>query len=167
MFLLSLFALVAQPSLNSSVDHARLSAAADEVALALKYAQASAAGTGQACRVTFDDSAETLEVERLTSAADFEDGSLSEISRELAETVSFAPVMHPLKRGHDYTVDFSNDTGVQGVDILSAVFGSGGSITYGATGAPSDGGTVRLSRSGREVAVSVDGLSGKCTVSGL
>ena len=167
VFLLGVFAIVAQPALNSSVDHAKLSAAAGEVATAIKFAQTTAVTTGQSCRVTVDASADTLAVEQLTSAADFSDPTLSEISRGSAESISYRLVGHPINRGKSYSLDFKRTTGFGGVDVVSAVFGSGSSVTFDGLGAPSDGGVVTLERGGRLATVSVDGVSGKVTVSGL
>ena len=167
VFLLSVIALAAQPSLNSSVDHAKLSAAADEVALALEFAQARAASSGLACRVTIDEFADTLAVEQLVSAADFMDGSLTEIDRDLAESISFRRVWHPLKRGKPYKLDFAGEPGFAGVEVVAAAFGAGNSVTFDAFGAPSDGGAVTIGQGGRQVLVTVDGLSGRVTVTGL
>ena len=111
--------------------------------------------------------AEILEVEQLTSAADFEDGALDEIDRALAESMSFQSMGHPIRRGIDYRLDFSTGTGIKGVDILAATFGAGSSVTFDGTGRPSAGGIVRLGRGDREVIVAVDEISGKVTVSGL
>jgi type II secretory pathway pseudopilin PulG len=164
---LSMFALAAQPALNSSVDHARLSAASDEVALALKYAQASAASSGIEYRVTFDEAAETLLVERLESAADFTDGALTEIDRSVAESISYQVVWHPLKMGKAYEVDFSRDTGISGVDIFDAAFGSASAVSFDSLGIPSDGGSVRLRQGKREATVTMDAVSGRLSISGI
>jgi len=167
VLVMGVVALVAQPAVNSSLDHAKLSAAADEVVAAFRYARATAAATGAPCRVTLDASADVMVVEQFRSSVDFTDPGLTEISRSAAESMSFVSMERPMQRGKAYSLDFQHGRGYGGVDIVSVSLGPGSSVTFDRFGMPSSGGTVTLARGVRRVVISIDGLSGRATVSGL
>jgi prepilin-type N-terminal cleavage/methylation domain-containing protein len=162
--LLSVILVVAQPALNPSTDNAKVSAAAGQIVSALEFAQVTAASSGRSCRVTIDDSADTLAVEQLKSGVDFTDSGLSQVSRGLAESESYQRMWHPISRGKYYSLDFTNGVGFGGVDITAASFGAGSSVIFDARGAPSDAGVVTISRGDRQVSVILDGLTGKVTI---
>jgi type II secretion system protein H len=160
---LGLAAAIAKPLLGASVDSARLSAAAAEVASALDYARFEAASGGRPCRVTVDAAADTVAVEQLRCAVDFADPALAEVTRSQAEVQSFVEMWHPVRRGFRYRVDLGGEGRLGGVDVTAASFGAGASVVFDAGGAPSDGGSVVLERGGRIVTVTLDGLTGKVT----
>lgn len=161
MLVLGLVAAAGQPVINSSVDRARLSAAADQVVAALEYARHSAAACGSPWRVTVDATADTLGVERLRSDVDFTDPALTEVARSQAEALSYSAVRHPANRGSRYRVDFGNGAGYRSVDVVSAEFWSGGSVIFDARGVPSGAGRVVLERGGRRATVTLDALTGR------
>ena len=120
--------------------------------------------TGKQTSVTIDAAADTVLVERYKINGDILSGA-SEMSQSDVESGSTVTVSHPFKRGEDYNIVFANEDRLNGVDIVSAVFGAGNSVTFDATGGPSNGGTVTLAFGSRQVTITVDSLSGRVTSS--
>jgi Tfp pilus assembly protein FimT len=166
VFILGLAAAVGGPALNSSLDSARVSSAADEVVAALEFARMTASSGGRPCRVSFDPAADTLAVQQLRSSVDLTDPALTEVLRVAAETVAYGAVWHPLRKGKRYHIDFGNAVGFGDVNISSATFGGGSSVIFATSGSPSSAGTVVLERNGRSVVVTLDELTGKVAKSG-
>jgi len=164
MLILGIIAMSALPYLHSGLEDSKLSGAASEVTVALEYAQLAAMTTGKQTSVTIDDAADAVLVERYKINGDILSGA-SEMSQSDVESGSTVPVSHPTKRGEDYNIVFANEDRLNGVDIVSAVFGAGNSVTFDATGGPSNGGTVTLALGSRQVTVTVDSLSGRVTSS--
>ena len=72
---------------------------------------------------------------------------------------------YPLNPGSDYTIYLGDQAMFGGVDVTVVNFGGGDTVTFDALGEPSDGGTVTLGYGNGQSVVTLDGLSGKVTVS--
>jgi len=70
VLMLGIMVMAAAPGLNSGLNDARLSGAAEEVVTALEFAQMTAATSGSRTRVTIDAAMDTIIVERLSSSID-------------------------------------------------------------------------------------------------
>lgn len=162
LLILALTSMLALPKMGSALNRARLSGAAGEVVIALEYARLIAMTTGGRTRVTVDETADTILVERFKIPGDLLGGA-AEIPQEEVENGGFVTMGHPVVRGSEYYIVFSGEDRFNAVDILSSAFGAGNFLTFDTLGVPSAGGTVTLSRGNRQVAVSVDSSTGKVT----
>ena len=159
---MGIIATMVTPTLMSGMEASKLSAAADEIAVALEYGQLAAMTSGAEMRVTIDAGADSILVERFEITGDIMAGGAQMAENDI-DTGAFATVAHPYNRGEDYSIAFADEDRFKGVDIGSATFGAGNSVTFDAMGRPSDGGTVTLSLGARQVTLTVDALSGKVT----
>jgi type II secretory pathway pseudopilin PulG len=162
--MLGILTMLSWPQLSSALAQARLSGAAEEIVNALEFAQQKALSSGIETRVIIDDSADNIEVEKFTPTHDLL-GSETELNESQVENAIFKTIDHPLKKGTNYTIVFADESRFKAVDIVTATFGAGNSVTYNPMGAPSSGGTVTLAYGNRQVFVSVDALTGKISVS--
>ena len=119
---------------------------------------------GKQTRATIDAGADAVLVERYRINGDILGGA-SEMPQNDVESGSFVTMSHPINRGEDYNIVFANEDRLNGVDIASSVFGAGNSVTFDATGSPSDGGTVTLAFGSGQIIITVDSLSGRVTSS--
>ena len=163
LVLLGIVAMMGLPTVTAVLEEARLDAAAQEVASALEFARTVAMTTGVDTRVTFDNAAGTIRVERWVSAADLTGGGAT-LAQGTVESGAFAPLGHPLLRGSDYIVDLAPRERFGGPLTVQASFGSGSGVRFQALGVPGSGGTVGLSLPGRSVTVTLAPWSGKVEV---
>jgi len=164
VLILGIIATNALPTLNSGLTDSKLSGAAGEIVTALEYAQLNAMTTGAKIRVTIDDTADTILVERFNIDGDIFGGAAVMTESDI-DNGTFGTMDHPFNRGEDYLITFTAEDRFNGVDIASSVFGAGNSVTFDMLGAPSEGGTVTLSLGDKEITVAVDSLTGKVTSS--
>lgn len=162
LLLMGIIATMVMPTLMSGMEASKLSAAADEIAVALEYGQLTAMTSGGEIRVTIDSGADSILVERFEITGDIMAGGAQMAENDI-DTGAFETVAHPYNRGADYSIAFADENRFNGVDIGSATFGAGNSVTFDAMGRPSDGGTVILSLGARQVTLTVDALSGRVT----
>ena len=162
LLLMGIIATIAMPSLQSGLETSKLSAAADEIAVALEYGQLTAMTSGGQTRVTIDADADSILVERFEITGDIMTGG-AQISENNIETGAFVNMAHPFNRGQDYSIVFADADRFNNVDIGSSTFGGGNSVTFDAFGSPSEGGAVTLSLGVRQVTLTVDSLSGGVT----
>jgi len=141
---LGIIATVAVPSFQSGLEKSKLSGAASEIFIALQHAQFSAMTTGGTTRVTIDDGTDTIVVERFQLTGDISGGG-AEMSEADIETGGFVTMAHPVKRGEEYTIAFSDEDRFSGVNISSAAFGSDNYVIFDALGFPSAGGGAVVS----------------------
>jgi hypothetical protein len=156
--------MVAWPTVIISLEESRLSGAASDVVTALEFAQLNALKSGRQTRVKIDAG-----IDRIT-VSEFEphNGIWEEnpqINENIVESGSFETMEHPLNPGSDYTISLGDQAMFGGVDIIAETFGGGDTVTYDALGTPSEGGTVTLGYGNGRSVVTLDGLSGKVTVS--
>ena len=164
LFILGIVAALAIPTLQSGLAESKLAGATGEITVALEYAQLVAMTSGGQMRVTIDAANDTILVQRYEISGDIM-GAAVEIAQNDIDTGAFATVPHPASRGKDYYIVLADEDRFDGVDIVSATFGGGQTVTFDAMGVPSNGGTVTLSLGGKQVSVTVDALSGKVTSS--
>jgi type II secretory pathway pseudopilin PulG len=161
---LGIVATLAVPSLQSGLRESKLGGAAEETMLALEYAQLQAMMTGEETRVTVDDTAETVLVELFKIQGDLFSG-VSQIPEADVESGSFVTMPHPYSKGKDYLIVLADEDRFRGVDIVNASFGAGNSVTYGALGVPSEGGSVMLALGSKQIILTVNSSTGKVTSS--
>jgi prepilin-type N-terminal cleavage/methylation domain-containing protein len=164
MLILGIIAVNVIPTLSSGIEKSKLSGAASEIAIALEYAQLHAMTTGEETKVTIDDDADSLIVESYRITGDIFSGA-STMPESDIDSGSFSAMSHPIKKGKDYSIVFSDEERFEGVDIVSAAFGANSYVTFNPIGIPSDGGTVTLSYGNQQVTVGLASLSGRVTSS--
>jgi len=162
--LLGIVTALAIPTLQSGLAESKLAGASGEITVALEYAQLAAMTSGGQTRVTIDAANDTILVERFEISGDIT-GADTELPENDIDSGAFATVAHPASRGKDYDIAFADEARFDGVDIASANFGGGQTVTFDAMGVPSNGGTVTLSLGDKQVSLTVDALSGKVTSS--
>ena len=164
VLMLGIMVMAVAPVLNSGLNDARLSGAAEEVVTALEFAQMTAATSGSRTRVTIDSAMDTIVVERFSIGIDLL-GSESELDEDNVEGGNFALMERPMNRGVNYSISLPDESRFSGIDITATAFGVGNFVEFDTLGAPSDGGTVTLNMSGRQIVVALDSLAGKVTLS--
>ena len=164
LVILSIVAVAGAPMLGSAVNEARLSGAADEVATALEYAQMIAMTSGMKTRVAVSATFNTIYVRRYYPSADLFAGG-NQLAEADVETETYSYMQYPLKRGSDYVIDLNVDERFQGVRIALSSFSTITPVYFNAIGSPSHGGTVTLALGNRQKVVTLNGLTGKVTVS--
>ena len=162
--MLGIVAVIALPTLTSSLDETRLSAAVSEIVTALEFAQMTAATTGRETSVTIDAAADTILAEQLTFSQDILTGGAI-LAEATVENGSLAPMQYPLKRGTDYNISLANESRFGGVDIIVSAFGANNWVIFNTRGSPSSGGGVKLACGGRGLKVGLDPLTGKVALS--
>lgn len=164
VFILGIVAILALPTLQSAVAESKLAGASSEIVVALEYAQMVAMMSGEQTRVTIDATNDTVLVERSEISGDIM-GADTELPENDIDSEAFVTVAHPASRGKDYNIVLAEENRFEGVDLVTATFGAGNSVTFDALGIPSDGGTVVLSLGSTQVTLTVDSLTGKVTSS--
>jgi len=165
MTVVAIVVAVARPLLGSSLGEAALSAAVEETVAAVQFAQSSAVNEGRDHRVAFSDSLGRVTLTKSwpdsASVTGLRDGFVAEVPGSSVETTGQVPVSHPLRHGDDYVVDFANEPRFRGVTLSSVALGTKDQVTFDARGSPSIGGSVRLSRGGRGVQLTIDPVTGR------
>ncbi len=159
--ILGIAAVVALPMLSSSLDEARLSAAASEVVTALEYAQVSAATSGQRTSVAVSSTEETINVRQFKTSADLFNGGDALAAADV-EGGTWEHMEYPLKKGGDYSINLKTEDRCKGVDVYVSDFNF--PVYFDTLGTPTKGGTVTLALGGRQMVVTLDALTGKVTV---
>jgi len=122
----------------SSADSVQLRSAANMVAADLEYAKSIAITRGENFKVVFAPFAESYRIE------------------DTAGNV----VSHPVKKGFDYVVDFTNEKRLNRVRIDSANFNSTDEVEFDCLGSPNQGGVVDLEADGEIITVNVEPVTG-------
>ena len=117
--------------------------AARVIASDLQYAQSTAVTTQQPVTVAFTPSAKTY---NLTNQSGY--------------------LIHPIT-AKSYIVNFGSMRGFENVSIVSAAFGSGQSVTFDATGAPRNAGSVTVRAGAFQYRLDVAAATGNVTVTRL
>ena len=164
VLLIGIMVMVAAPALNSGLNDVRLTGAAEEIVTALEFAQITAATSGSRTRVTIDAATGTIVVEKFSIGIDLLGGE-SELNEDGVEGGVFALTERPMNRGVNYSISLPDESRFSGIDITAAAFGAGNFVEFDTLGAPSDGGTVTLAMSDRQIVVVLDSLAGKVTLS--
>jgi len=164
ILILSITVLILLPTINQALERSRLSGAVDEVMTALGFAQMTAMTSGGQTRVTIDAGADTILIEQFKPDEDLQ-GSETELSESDVENGSYVTMEYPLNPGTDYYIIFANEDRFNNVDIDSALFGALNYVVFNTLGTPSQGGTISITSGAGRVLLTLDGLSGKVTMS--
>lgn len=139
--ILSIAAVIAVPMLSSAQD-VQLKAAANVIAADIEYAKSMAIGTGSSHSVVFNTAGENY---KLTDS----DGTT---------------IAHPVKRGFDYTVDFTNDSRLSKVNIITASFGGIATVSFDSFGSPASGGEIVIKAGTDSITIQVEDVTGYVSI---
>lgn len=149
LVILGFAAAIAVPMMSSAASM-QLRAAGGKVAADLEYAKSMAISRGQRYSVVFNAANETYEI------------------RDPNNTV----IEHPVRKGHNFAVDFTSDGNLDRVDIVSANFDGNSTVKFDYLGSPfnqADGdlnsGVITLQAGGISRTVSVEPVTGFISVS--
>jgi prepilin-type N-terminal cleavage/methylation domain-containing protein len=139
--ILSITAMTAIPMFSSGANM-QIRSAANMIAADLEYARSMAISRGQNYKVVFDETAESYSI------------------TDNAGTV----IDHPIKGvGVDYTFNFTNDSRLSKVEIVSTTFSSD-TIAFNSIGSPDNGGSISLSAGDITMIVRVEPVTGFITI---
>ena len=116
LMLLSIFAMLGVPALNSAMGDSRLAGAAQEVVNALEFAQLTAMTTGVKTRVSVSPTANTIYVRKYLTSADLYGGG-NTLTAASVEAETWEYMQYPLKKGTDYVIAFNVLSRFKGVTI--------------------------------------------------
>ena len=140
MVIITIAALTAVPMM-SSASSVQIRSAASMIAADLEYAKSMAISRGQNYLVRFDQNADSYQIEDTDGV-----------------------ILHPVKKGFDYLVDFGNDTRLNRVDITGANFSGNPDVEFDSMGSPDSGGTVSLQAGGTTVTITVEPITGYISI---
>jgi prepilin-type N-terminal cleavage/methylation domain-containing protein len=148
--ILAIAAMMAIPFAVSGAG-TQLKSAAIIIASDLEYAKSMAISRGRNYSVVFNDGAERYQIEDANGAV----------------------ISHPVKKGFAYVVDFTADSRLDRVEIVSANFGDTTSTVsfdylgspYNGSGDPLNSGVITLSAGGATMTVNVEPVTGYITIS--
>ena len=138
MVILAIAAAVVVPALDSSGFQAV--SAARMVATDLQYAQNTAITTQGPVTVTFNTAGNSYLLSNASGA-----------------------LIHPMNK-EAYSIDFGSQSGFDQLDIVSASFGTGSSVTFDELGAPDNAGSVTVQAGTSVYVISLAGVTGRVTV---
>jgi prepilin-type N-terminal cleavage/methylation domain-containing protein len=164
VLIISIAVLAGLPALNSTLDHARLSAAAEEIVNAFQYAQSVAMTSGRQTRVVIGHLSNRIGVRQFTLTGDLSAGG-NELAAGDVESGTYELMDYPLKKGTKYPILFANEDRFRGVDITISDFSQTDPVDFDTLGSPSHGGTATLTLGGQQMVVTLDTLTGKVSVS--
>ena len=163
LLLVGIFAMIGFPALNATMRDSRLSDATQEAVNALEFGQLTAMTSGRKTRVVVGDANERIAVRLYTTTADLFNGG-DELAAADVENGTYEVMPYPPKKGIEYRFDLPDEGRFRGVDITISDFNGADPVYFDAQGAPSKGGSARLALGGRQIVVTLDGLTGKVTV---
>jgi prepilin-type N-terminal cleavage/methylation domain-containing protein len=135
--IIAIAALAAVPMMSSAAS-LQIRSAANMIAADLEYAKSMAISRGQNFSVEFDKNTERYWIEDQA-------GNL---------------ILHPVKKGFNYEIDFQNNGNLNKVDITNANFNTAQTVTFECLGSPIDGGTVTLQADGTTKTITVEPVTG-------
>ena len=135
--IIAIAAMMAIPMMTSAAG-IQVRSAANMIAADLEYAKSIAITKGQNFSVVFDKAGESYRIEN-------QDGDI---------------ILHPVKKGFDYLIDFHKDSRLDKVDIADVDFSSTSEIMFDCLGSPDSGGTITLQAGGTVMMVSVEPVTG-------
>ena len=162
--IISIVSVAGVPMVGPLVSQAKLSGAADEVVTALEYAQLVAITSGRTTRVVIGAPQDRIAVRQYEITADLFGGG-DQLAEGAVESGTYEFVQYPMKRGSNYEIFLNNEDRFAGVDITASDFNNATPVHFDAIGSPSHGGTVTLTLGSRQMVVTLNGFTGKVTVS--
>jgi len=164
ILILSIVMMIGFPSVTATLNDARLSAAAAAVVDALEYAQLISSGSVCKTRVTLDAVADAIVVEQFQPSANLFSDS-DELVASDVEGGTFAPMQNPMKKGSDYRISLPAERRFGTASLVAVVFDNGeDNVIFGDTIRPSTGGSIALALGNRAKLVTLDGMTGRVTV---
>ena len=139
--IIAIAALAAVPMM-SSASSIQIRSAANMIAADLEYAKSMAISRGEDFSVEFDKNTERYWI------------------KDQAGNV----ILHPVKKGFNYEIDFRNDGRLSKVDITNATFDTAQTVTFDCLGSPLYGGTVTLQADGNTKTITVEPVTGFISV---
>ena len=140
--ILSIAAMAAIPMM-SSASNVQIRSASNLIAADLEYAKSMAISRGQNYSVVFDVAANSYQIEDQT------------------DTV----IQHPVKKGFDYVMNFSNDSRLGKVDVTGVSFDGSSTVEFDCLGSPDNGGTITISADGNTATITVEPVTGYISIS--
>ncbi len=141
--ILSIAAMAAIPLMSSASD-IQIRSAANLIAADLEYAKSMAISRGQDYSVVFDEGANSYGI--------YKKGDTD-------------PIPHPVKKGFDYVMNFSNDSRLGKVDITNINFGGISTVEFDCLGSPDEGGSITLNANGIAATITVEPVTGYISIS--
>ncbi|MBN2590241.1 MAG: GspH/FimT family pseudopilin [Sedimentisphaerales bacterium] len=144
--ILSIAAMAAIPLMSSASD-VQIRSASNLIAADLEYAKSMAISRGQNYSVVFDGSNNSYGI--------YKEGESD-------------PIPHPVKKGFDYVMNFTNDSRLGKVDITNVNFDSTSTVEFDCLGSPVDlnnTGTITISANGITAIISVEPVTGYISIS--
>ncbi len=147
--IISIAALTAVPMMSSAAS-VQIRSAANMLTADLEYAKSMSISRGQNYSVVFDTATESYQI--------FKD-----------QSGTLVPIEHPVKKGFDYEINFSNDGRLNKVDIVDADFDGTSVVKFDYLGSPYNGnspptplnsGVIRLQAGGTTTKVTVEAVTG-------
>ncbi len=135
--IIAIAALAAVPMMSSAAS-LQIRSAANMIAADLEYAKSMAISRGQNFSVEFDKNTERYWIEDQA-------GNM---------------ILHPVKKGFNYEIDFQNNGNLNHVDITNVDFNMTSSIQFDCLGSPNNGGTVTLQADGTTKTITVEPVTG-------
>ena len=140
--ILSIAAMTAIPLMSSASD-IQIRSATNLIAADLEYAKSMAISRGQNYSVVFNAVANSYQIED-------QSGSV---------------IQHPVKKGFDYVMNFSNDSRLGEVDVTNVNFNSTSTVEFDCLGSPDNGGTITLNANGNTATITVEPVTGYISIS--
>ncbi len=139
--IITIAALTAIPMMSSAASM-QIRSAANMITADIEYAKSMAISRGQDFSVVFDQSTDSYRIED-------QDGNI---------------ILHPVKKGFDYAIDFQNDSRLNKVDITNIDFNTTNRVQFNCLGSPDYGGTISLEAGGTTVTITVEPVTGFISV---
>jgi prepilin-type N-terminal cleavage/methylation domain-containing protein len=140
LVIITIAALTAVPMM-SSASSIQIRSASSMIAADIEYAKSMAISRGQNYSVVFDQSADSYWIE--------DQGGV---------------ILHPVKKGFDYLVDFRGDSRLNRVDITGASFNGNPDVEFDSMGSPVSGGTVSIQAGDATVTITVESITGYISI---
>ena len=145
VLILGIITMMAMPAMNDFFSDETINAAADAVVSAVYCARVMAITTGVDHRVNFNADTDSFQVEMCAGGSPGEE--------------TFVPVENPLTE-RDYVVSFSEEaTGLAGIDLYAAAFGTSEYVRFDSLGNPEAPGQIVIEYGGRERTIAVTATS--------
>ncbi len=141
IMIISIAAAMVVPMM-SSADDIQLRSAANKLAADLEYAKSMAISRGQDYTVSFDESADSYQIEDSSGAV----------------------ITHPVRKG-DYIEQFGGTSRLSNVTISDADFNGADLVIFESIGSPDNGGTVTLTAADDTIIVNVEAVTGYISIS--
>ena len=140
--ILSIAAMAAIPLMSSASD-VQIRSASNLIAADLEYAKSMAISRGQNYTVVFDAANNSYGI--------YKKGETD-------------PIQHPVKKGFDYVMNFTNDSRLGKVDITGVSF-TDGTVEFDCLGSPTEGGSITLDADGNTATITVEPVTGYISIS--